>query len=190
MDEFMRKEGFFMNSLGSNKEVVENKLILLYLIDKINVPVSNMQITKLILENKFMNYFLLQQFLNELLEGKFLDEEASGEKVLYKTAQAGKQSLEYFKGMIPSGIKRRIDNSISAIQKKIRNDTLITADFMPESENEFIAGCKVGEDNFTLMEIKVTVGTRNDARTICNNWKNHTQDIYAEIINILTKQRE
>jgi len=179
-----------MNSLGSNKEVVENKLILLYLIDKINVPISNLQITKLTLENKFMNYFLQQQFLNELLEGDFLKEEAVGGKVLYKITQAGKQSLEYFSGLIPSGIKGRINNSISAIRKKIRNETLITADFVPESENEFIANCKVGEDNFTLMEINVTVGTRNDARTICNNWKNHTQDIYAEIIGILTKQRE
>ena len=179
-----------MNSLGSNKEVVENKLILLYLIEKINVPVSNLQITKLILENKFMNYFLLQQFLNELVEGKFLETEASGEKALYKITEPGKQSLGYFSGLIPSGIKGRIDNSISAIKKNIRNETLITADFMPESENEFIASCKVGEDNFTLMEISVTVGTRNDARTICNNWKNHTRDIYAEIINILTKPRE
>ena len=179
-----------MNSLGSNREVVENKLILLYLIDRINVPVSNLQITKLILENKFMNYFLLQQYLNELYEGKFLEAESTGKKVLYKITQTGKQSLEYFSGLIPSGIKGRIDNSFSAIKKKIRNETLITADFMPESENEFIATCKVGEDNFALMEINVTVGTRNDARSICNNWKKHTQDIYAEIINVLTKIRD
>ena len=179
-----------MNSLGSNREVVENKLILLYLIDKISVPVSNLQLTKLIQENKFMNYFLQQQFLNELLEGRFLETEASDDKAPYKITQAGKQSLGYFSGLIPPGIKGRIDNSIAAIRKNIRNETLITADFMPESENEFTARCKVGEDNFTLMEINVTVGTRNDARTICSNWKNHTQDIYAEIINILTKQRE
>lgn len=179
-----------MNSLGSNREVVQNKLILLYLIDKINVPVSNLQVTKLILENNFMNYFLLQQFFNELIEGKFLEAESAGEKILFKVTQTGKQSLEYFSGLIPSGIKGRIDNSFSAIRKKIRNETLITADFMPVSENEFIAGCKVGEDNFTLMEINVTVGTRNDARTICTNWEKHTQNIYAEIISILTKQRD
>lgn len=179
-----------MNSLGSNKEVVENKLILLYFIDKINVPVSNLQITKLVQENKFMNYFLQQQYLNELLEGNFLETESSGQKTLYKITQTGKQSLSFFPGLIPHGIKGRIDNTVLTIRKKIRNETLITADFIPESENEFVVGCKVGEDKFTLMEINVSVGTRNDARIICNNWKKHTQDIYAEIINILTKQRE
>lgn len=184
------KDGFEMNSLGSNKEIVENKLILLYLIDRINVPVSNLQIIKMILENKFMNYFLLQQFLNELLDSKFIEARTDGEKATYRITQAGKQSLEYFSGLIPPGIKGRIDNSISGIRKKIKNETLITADFVPESENEFIAKCKVGEDNFSLMEINVTVGTRNDARTICNNWKKHSQEIYAEIIGILTRQRD
>jgi len=53
-------------SIVSNKELAENKLILLYIIDKVNIPISNLQITKIILENKFMNYFMLQQLLNEL----------------------------------------------------------------------------------------------------------------------------
>jgi len=38
-------------SIVSNKELAENKLILLYIIDKVNIPISNLQITKIILEN-------------------------------------------------------------------------------------------------------------------------------------------
>ena len=127
----LQKGRLRMNSLGSNKEIVENKLILLYLIEKINVPVSNLQITKLILENKYMNYFLLQQFLNELHESKFLETVPADGKSLYKITPAGRQSLEYFPGLIPPGIKMRIDSSFSALRKKIRNETLITADFVP-----------------------------------------------------------
>ena len=57
-----------MNSLGNNRQLAENKLILLYIIDKLEIPVSNLQMTKIILENKIMNYFLLQQYLDELRE--------------------------------------------------------------------------------------------------------------------------
>jgi hypothetical protein len=179
-----------MNPLGSKKEIVENKLILLYLINKINLPVSNLQITKLILENKFMNYFLLQQFLAELCESKFLDTITSDGKVLLNITSSGRKTLEYFSGLIPQGIKSNIDSTFAAIRKNIKNETLITADFLPESENEFIATCKVGEDNFPLMEIKLTVGTKKDARKICENWKKHSQAIYSEIIDIMTKKRD
>lgn len=179
-----------MNPLGSKKEIVENKMILLYLINKINLPVSNLQITKLILENKFMNYFLLQQSLIELVDSKFLETVMSEEKALLQITSSGQKTLDYFSALIPMGIKANIDNSFSVIRKKIKNETLVTADFMPESENEFIATCKVGEDDFSLMELKVTVGTKKDARLVCENWKKHSQEIYSEILDLLTKKRD
>lgn len=176
-------------NLGSNRELAENKLILLYIIDKINLPVSNLQITKIILENKFMNYFFLQQFLNELCDSGMLSPSTEGDKAYYSITQSGKQTLGYFTGHIPLGIKSRIDNTISQIRKNIKNETLIKADFTPESENEFTVSCSVHEDNFSLIDLEISVGTKNDARTICENWKKHSQAIYAEIMDSLTRKR-
>lgn len=177
-------------SLGSNRELAENKLILLYIIDKINIPVSNLQITRLILENKFMNYFLLQQYLNELCDSNFLSSNLIDTKTSYTITPNGKQTLSYFLNLIPAGIKSTIDSIIPDIKKSIRNETLITADFTPERENEYIVECKVNEDDFLLIDLKVLVGTKNDARTMCENWKKHSQAIYSEIIDSLTRKRD
>ena len=97
--------------------------------------------------------------------------------------------MNYFSNLIPAGIKAKMDNTFTDIRKNIRNETLITADFTPESEDKFIVTCKVGEDNFSLMEVNVTVGTKSDVRTICENWKKHSQAIYSEIIESLIKKR-
>jgi predicted transcriptional regulator len=177
-------------SLGSDREMAQNKLILLYLIDRINMPVSNLQITKIILENKFMNYFFLQQFLKELNDGSMLTSSQSEGKTMYSITAKGSQTLNYFPDHIPAGIKSRIDDTISVVRKNIRNETLITADYSCESENEFVVTCKVREDNFMLMEINVTVGSKIDARAICDNWKQHSQTIYSDIISTLTKNRK
>jgi hypothetical protein len=53
-----------------------------------------------------------------------------------------------------------------------------------------VVTCKVREDDFSLMEIKVTTGTKKDARLICSNWNKHSQEIYSEIIETLTKKRD
>jgi len=179
-----------MHSLGSNTELAKNKLILLYLINSIDMPVSNLTITKLILENKFMNYFLLQQFLNELCDSNFLSSELIDGKTFYTITPGGRQALEYFPNIIPQGIKARIDSTIPSIRRNIKNETLITADFIPESEDKFIVSCKVHEDNFNLIDLSIAVGSKNDARTICENWKKHSQAIYAEIVESLTKKRD
>ncbi|HHW31946.1 MAG TPA: DUF4364 family protein [Clostridiaceae bacterium] len=179
-----------MNSLGSSKELAQNKLILLYLIDKINMPLSNLQITKIVLANKFMNYFLLQQHLNELCDDNLLSLETIEEKSTYRITANGKKILSYFPGLIPVGIKSRIDNMVSEIRKNIKNETLITADYYPRSENEYIVTCKISEDNFPLLNLELAVGTKNDARMICKNWEQHSQSIYAEIIELLTRDRD
>lgn len=179
-----------MNSLGSTKEIAENKLILLYVIDKINMPLSNLQLTRLILEKRFMNYFLMQQYLDELCESRLILSESIEGKSVYRITEKGKKTLDYFPGLIPPGIKARIDNTVSATRNTLRNETLITADYTPESENEFIVTCKVHEDDFPLIDLSVTVGTKNDARAICESWKNHSQEIYSEIIEILTRKRD
>ena len=37
-------------------ELAENKLLLLYIFDKIKIPITNNKITQIILENNFINY--------------------------------------------------------------------------------------------------------------------------------------
>ncbi len=179
-----------MNFPESNRELAENKLILLYIFEKLGISLSNLQITKLVLENKLMNYFFLQQFLNELCEAGFLSTGQEEGKALYSITQNGKQTLGFFTGHIPAGIKARIDSTISSIKKSIRNETLIHADFKPESENEFVVELRVREDSFTLIDLKIAAGTKSDARLICDNWLKHSQSIYSEIIESLTKQRD
>jgi len=185
------KKGLYVNmNFGSNKELAQNKLILLYIIDKINISISNMQITRLILENKYMNYFLLQQFLTELCKGGLLSSCIVENKTFYAITQSGKQTLTFFLDMVPYGIRSSLSNSITSIRRSLKNEILITADFLPENYNEYVVTCKVHEDNFSLIDLKITVGTKDDAREICENWKKSSQAIYAEIIDSLIKKRE
>ncbi|WP_010251668.1 DUF4364 family protein [Acetivibrio cellulolyticus] len=174
----------------NNKELAENKLILLYIIDIANMPISNLQITKIILENQFMNYFIFQQFLNELCDVEYLSSEVVDNKTYYSITASGKQTLSYFTNHIPIGIKNCIDRSITDIRKRIKTETLVKADYTPESESEFIVKCQVREDNFSLIDLEISVGTKSDCRTICENWKKYSHQIYSEILESLIRKRD
>lgn len=178
-----------MEALGSTAEIVENKLILLYLLEKIDLTLSSLQIYKIVLKNSFMNYFVLQHTLDELAEQSFLKCETVGGKRSYSISPSGSKTLGYFTDKIPTGIKKRIDDSVNSIRRQIRNETKITADYVPESENEFIVSLAIHEDSFPLIDIKFTAGTKKDARDICSRWLHNPQEIYAEIVSSLTKER-
>ena len=192
-----------MNPLGSNKEIVQNKLIIMYILHRLNISASNSTITKLVLETRLMNYFMFQQCFNELCEGGLVELEktasgsskAAGEDqkrempASYILTKAGRNTLQYFIDLIAPGIKKRLDKITPAVRREIEEDSLITADYIPESEDKYTVVCSMRERCFTLIELKAAVGTKKDALSVCESWKKHSSQIYAEIIGSLTKQR-
>ena len=68
--------------LESTVELAENKLIVLYIIKKVNYPISNTQLSEIVLENNLMNYFIFQQYLTELISSKFILEKLEDNKPL------------------------------------------------------------------------------------------------------------
>ena len=57
---------------NSSEELASNKLLILYILNKINMDLTNSQITQVVLDTEVINYFSLQQFLSQLMESKFL----------------------------------------------------------------------------------------------------------------------
>ncbi|HOL92649.1 MAG TPA: DUF4364 family protein, partial [Clostridiales bacterium] len=107
----------------------------------------------------------------------------------YILTDAGRKTLQYLITKIPSGIRKRLDNTIPAARKEIEKDLLITAEYIPESEDKYLVICKMRERDFPLIELRATVGTKKDALSVCDNWKKHSSAIYSEIIESLTKDR-
>ena len=52
----------------NTRALAESKLIILYLIEKIEIPLSNSEICQFALEKNLMDYFSVQQYLSEMVE--------------------------------------------------------------------------------------------------------------------------
>lgn len=173
-----------------NKILAENKLILLYILNKLDLPISNQQYVNYILENKFMNYFSLQEYINELIKSDFIQNTVFEDVNCYIITTKGKKVLDYFVKHIPENIISQINKNLSDIRHLIKEELFITADYITESENTYQIQCKIKENKFDLIDLHLSVGTKKDSIMICSNWKKHTQEIYNEIIAALTKKRD
>ena len=73
----------------NSAELAENKLLVLYVTDSLKHPITNTQLTEIILENNFINYFTLQQYISELIASDFLRYETVNEKKLIRITEKG-----------------------------------------------------------------------------------------------------
>ena len=54
-----------------NETIAENKVLILYILDTIDKPVTNEALFELVLSIQDINYFYFQQFILDLLENKY-----------------------------------------------------------------------------------------------------------------------
>lgn len=169
----------------SSSELAENKLLMLYVLKSIKDPISNTQLTEIILENSFINYFTFQQYLSELDESKFVEYHEANDKKLLILTEKGDNVLSLFKDRISPSKISIIDEYIKEKIESIKKELTIHADYTPDSNDSFIVDLKAIEDQALLMELKLSVPSKNQATAICNKWKKDPSDIYTNIINFL-----
>lgn len=166
-------------------ELAENKLLVLYVIKSLKHPISNTQLTEIILENNFINYFTLQQYITELLSSDFLKYIEKNDKKLLILTVRGEKVLSFFTQRI-SPIKRDIiDNYISSIIENIKKELTISSDYTIDGTDSFIVNLKALEDEMLLIDLKVSVPTKKQAKSLCSKWKDNPSDIYNRIMQSL-----
>lgn len=174
---------------NSSEELASNKLLILYIIDKIEVDLTNSQITQVILETEIMNYFLLQQFLSDLVEAKFLNTYKESKKEYYCITQKGFEILESLIDKIPQDIGSNINNYIKNNKQRILSNTEIKSSFKKQSDYEFIVNLRVIENRSDLINLSLNVSSEKQAKLICDNWRKNASYMYAEIIQSLIQEK-
>lgn len=103
-----------MKLTSDNETLAENKVLILYILNKIDTPVSNNELLQLVLSIEDMNYFYFQQFILDLLENKYIEEyrQEENSEPIYRLTSAGKSTLELTKDLIPGIVKLKIDSTI------------------------------------------------------------------------------
>ncbi len=174
----------------STQELTMNKLIILFLVHHMKIPLSNAQITEFMLERNYTDYFSIQQYLTELVEAKLLQTQVEKHTTRYLIEPKGEKTLEYFLNRIPVLIREEILRYVQTNRPQVRKEVEVTAEYIPEKENEYLVKCKVVEGKTLLMEVQVTVVSKEQAKQVCTNWKKNAPILYGQFLTSLIKSSQ
>lgn len=176
-----------MKITSDDETLAENKVLILYVLEKANKALTNDVLYKIVLAAVNMNYFYFQQFMLDLINVGYIYSFQKEDQALYTITDSGKRTLDLTLDLLPGIIKLQADTNLKPILDSSEEEQSIVAEYTPLSENHYTIICKVVDNNETVFEIKTFAGSREQAKEIVDNWQNNANDIYPKILSILTK---
>lgn len=168
-------------------ELAENKLLLLYILNKLPQPTSNSELTQIILENNLINYFALQQYISELIDNDFISDYKENKTHKLSLTEIGKNALEFFINRIPIDKLKIIDSYMDAsLDDEIEPSTLYDGS-IENKEDGSLLKLEVKKASLSIANFHIFLEDSSEAIKVCDNWKNNGEQLYEEILDILKK---
>ena len=157
------------------------------MLDKVDFPLTNTQISNFFLEQDFTDYFRVQQVISDLVDADLIRTESTHSNTQYTITAAGKETLEFFKDKISDAIEHDTMAFLEKNKLQLRNDNSILADYYKTPTQDYAVRCQYREHNTNIIDLTLSVKNRAQAEAICNNWKNLNEDVYAYLMDMLLK---
>ena len=105
------------------------KLIILYMLNKVDFPLTTSQISEFVLDKGYTTYFKLQEAISELTQSELIRTETTHNRTLYHLTESGAETIHYFSNKISSAIRKDIDDFLTEKQYDLKEEVSVKADY-------------------------------------------------------------
>lgn len=165
--------------------LADKKLLILYLLSRMDIPLTKTQVTSAVLENNLIDFFTFQQCISELEETGLIKQVAYQKKQCYATTDNGKKTVDVFAHRISKNTSEIINNYIAKNKDTLKKESQVIAEYSKMGDKEYVVNLKVIEKELVLIDLKLSVVSAKQAKLICEKWKGSSEKIYSQLISSL-----
>ena len=158
------------------------KLIVLYMLNRVNFPMTKAQIGDFILDHEYTNFLTLQQVISELIDANMITAQSIRNRTHLSITKDGQDTLEFFKNRISEAIIEEIDKYFQEKEMELRNEVSVLSDYYKATTGEYEAHLIARDKDVNLVEITISVPSEEGAASICENWEKKNQEIYQYLV--------
>ena len=159
-----------------------NKLIILFVFDKMEVPLSENTILDMCCSsNNWLAYMDCQPILNQLIESGWVYNIGGANEPLYTITTDGRICLANFFVKIPASTREEISIFIKNNKARYRRIQECVADYYMNKDGTYTVFLKIIEPAQPILELKLVVPDRQTAKDIYKKWEDKATDTYRTI---------
>ena len=133
------------------------KLIILYMLEKVDFPLTNAQISGFVLDKGYTNYFHLQQAISELIDSNLIEAKTIRNSSYFQITEQGEQTLSY----LEINFRWHQSRYFCFLSGKYYTDAKVSAiaDYYKGEEGGWQVRCRLKKRDFPMVDLTIAVPT-------------------------------
>ena len=171
---------------NSTDDLILEKLIVLYTLNRMDEDLTDSQLTEIILGTGVINYFVLLALLPKMMEAKFITTYEKNNTKLNAITQSGLEVLIYFQNRIPDYFVNKIDTYIEDNKEELLSVQIKKqAHYSMQGDSSYLVNLVIIKARQNIMNISLNVDTEKEAKEICGKWNKGYEKKYNQIMDII-----
>jgi len=166
-------------------EIINNKLLVLFVLEKMEIPVKEELLTTICSEdNEWIPYFDCKQTISELIKGGFISKLDSSADPMLTLSEDGHLCLMHFHNDIPKSIRDAVTEYTKESRMKYKKKQEFFCNYYKNADGTYTVEMKILEIVRPILQIKC-VATQKQAISIYNSWNKKAPEVYRALYELL-----
>lgn len=176
----------FLHVMIKSTETSTNKLIILFVFDKMESALSERTIVDMCsTSNEWMGYMDCVNVIHKLIDDNFICAVNEDEDELFSITPDGRETLANFYINIPKSVREEISHFVKKNSAKYRNRQECRSDYYQNKDGTYTVFLKILAPVQPMLELKFVVPDKKTANTIYKKWEDKASELYSVVYETL-----
>ena len=176
-----------MQRLGFIHDMLDVKVLILFVMSKVNYPVNPQEIYELCYQDECLSYFDVCTAIPEMEKSGHL-QELEGET--YEITPKGRETETLTADSIAFTVKQRAENAVNRFNRQIRRSSFVKTQIIPRESGDHSVILSLDDEMGNLMTLELLAPDQRQAVRLSRLCEKKAETVYALIMTELLDDEE
>ena len=176
-----------MQRLGFIHDMLDVKVLILFVMARVSYPVNTQQIYELSYQDDCLSYFDVCTAIPEMVKSGHL-RELDGDS--YEITEKGRADGALTADSIAFTVKQRAENAVARFNRQIRRSSFVKTQVFPRDNGDFSVMLSLDDDFGNLMTLELVAPDQRQAVRLSKLFENKAEIIYNQTMTTLLEDED
>ena len=176
-------------ALGGLRNMSEIKILVCYMLSNLQEPISRSQLCDCLLEIGLVNFFDLNEAIDDLLKQKMIQEEEYLDKICLTATEVGKEHAKTLEKSLTITLRERFVNAALKILARAKAERETDTDVI-KTETGYVTSLAIDVLGEKFFSIALFVYDNLQAELLRERFIGNSSEVYSTVVDCLKQQKD